>query len=86
MYQSKDREHTLKTMEPYFINEYDSFNNGYNSTIGGEGTLGIIVTEEHKNKIGKANRGKIRSQETKEQIIILLLQKQHLKLHLLKLM
>ena len=40
IYQSKDREHTLNTMEGYFIKEYNSFvdfenSNGYNLTTGG---------------------------------------------------
>ena len=39
IYQSMDGDHCLKVMEPYFIAEYDSFKNGYNSTLGGEGNL-----------------------------------------------
>lgn len=49
IYQSKDKEHTLKIMEPYFIKEYNSFGkNGYNMTSGGEGRSGI-------GKFGKEN-------------------------------
>lgn len=45
IYQSKDCEHTLKVMEPHFIEEYCSWVgsqdcNGYNVTKGGEGTTG----------------------------------------------
>jgi hypothetical protein len=45
IYQSQDYEHTLKTMEPHFINEYRSWVgfedcNGYNTTLGGEGAKG----------------------------------------------
>jgi len=45
IYQSQDIEHTLKVMEPHFINEYCSWVgfedcNGYNVTRGGEGTTG----------------------------------------------
>jgi group I intron endonuclease len=36
IYQSTDRDHTLNEMESYFITEYDTFNNGYNSTMGGD--------------------------------------------------
>lgn len=51
IYQSIDREHTLKEMEPYFINEYRSWVgfddcNGYNITKGGEGTSGWKRTPE----------------------------------------
>lgn len=42
IYQSKDWKHCLRVMEPYFIGFYDSFANGYNMTLGGEGTLGLI--------------------------------------------
>ena len=45
IYQSRDYEHTLTTMEPHFIDEYRSWVgfedcNGYNTTLGGEGTKG----------------------------------------------
>lgn len=37
IYQSTDKLHTLKIMEPIFIERYNSFNNGYNMTSGGDG-------------------------------------------------
>jgi group I intron endonuclease len=64
IYQSKDKQHTLKEMENYFINEYDSMKNGYNSTLGGDGALGLIFSEETKRKISQAN--KISKPHTKE--------------------
>lgn len=48
---------TLKNLEISFIKEYDSFNTGYNLTIGGEGALGRVLSQETKDKIGKANLG-----------------------------
>jgi len=36
LYRSKDKDHTLNIMEPYFIKENNSLNNGYNMTIGGD--------------------------------------------------
>jgi group I intron endonuclease len=39
IYQSKDTTHCLKIMENYFINIYDSYTNGYNRTVGGNGSL-----------------------------------------------
>lgn len=35
IYSTKSREHIL-IMEQYFIKEYDTYNTGYNSTLGGE--------------------------------------------------
>ena len=35
IYQSKDYDHCLNTMEQYFIDEHDSLANGYNSAKGG---------------------------------------------------
>jgi group I intron endonuclease len=37
LYQSKDGEHCLTVMEPHFIREYDSYENGYNGDLGGRG-------------------------------------------------
>jgi len=50
IYQSQDREHTLNIMEPYFIKEYNTFDSGYNQTLGGEGSFGKIQSEENKIK------------------------------------
>lgn len=58
IYQSKNAEHTLKIMEPYFIKEYNSYENGYNMTLGGEGTFGYKPTKETLEKIRKAQLGK----------------------------
>jgi len=46
IYQSKNQYHTLNIMEPYFIKEYDSYNSGYNLTLGGEGVFGSIKVSE----------------------------------------
>lgn len=48
LYQSKEQEHTQKIMENYFINEYDTFHNGYNMTFGGEGVVGITPWSKDK--------------------------------------
>lgn len=34
--------------EEYYIKIFDSFNNGYNSTLGGEGCKGVVHSEESK--------------------------------------
>lgn len=40
VYQSLDGHHCLNVMEPHFIREFDTYKNGYNSTLGGEGSIG----------------------------------------------
>lgn len=58
LYQSKDLQHTVSTMEPHFISEYNSFGEGgYNLTEGGEGTLGMKYTKETKLMWSKQRKG-----------------------------
>lgn len=58
IYQSIEGQHCLDIMEPYFIKEYDSFYNGYNSTLGGDGMLGFKHSEESKLKTKIKNTGR----------------------------
>lgn len=61
--ESSDREFIrtkLDELEIYYINKYDSYNNGYNMTEGGSGSKGCFQTEESKEKlrvlaIGRSN-------------------------------
>lgn len=55
----------LNAMEIAYIKFYDSYNCGYNCTLGGDGHLGFKVSEETKQKISKSNTGKKRSAEAK---------------------
>ncbi|WP_088041536.1 GIY-YIG nuclease family protein [Bacillus sp. EAC] len=41
-----DNYEDLNEKEKYWIDYYDTFNNGYNMTVGGEGSNGYIITEE----------------------------------------
>ena len=41
----------LDKLECYYIGLYNSFCNGYNMSIGGDGSRGYKITEEHKKKI-----------------------------------
>jgi len=45
-------------MENFFIKEYDSYQNGYNSTLGGDGTLGVEMSKENKLKMSVLHSGK----------------------------
>lgn len=62
----------LNKYEIYYIGLYDSFKNGYNMSIGGDGSMGYHLTEEHKEKITKfllnhnPFKGKKHSQKTKD--------------------
>ncbi len=50
----------LNEREVYWINYYNTFKNGYNSTSGGErGSVSVKCKEETKKKISKANKGKL---------------------------
>lgn len=71
----------LDSLEIKFISEYDSFNNGYNSTTGGHCYRGKEVSEEYREycrnrtyseetraKMSQAARNKIVSDETREKL------------------
>ena len=58
----------LDDREIFYISEYDSFNNGYNQTIGGGGTRGYIVSEETKKRMSVARKGKHHSYETRKKM------------------
>lgn len=47
----------LNVREPYWIELYDTFNNGYNSTTGGQK---CIFNEESRENNRKSNRGKLK--------------------------
>jgi group I intron endonuclease len=87
IYQSKDRDYTLNTMEKFFIVEFNSHcvgGEGYNATYGGQGTFGP-KTKEHRKKLSLSNQylGKILPKEIKEKISLKLkgriFSEQHLK-------
>jgi len=58
----------LSKLEIKTIVKYNSYKHGYNSTEGGEGAVGLKMTEEAKAKISKANRGRKVSKKTKKRI------------------
>lgn len=59
IYQSKDFDYCKNIMESYFITLYDSYNNGYNMTNGGDGTIGRYWTDEEKRISSERQKGKI---------------------------
>lgn len=71
VYQSTDGDRTLRVMEPHFIRIFSGYSDGYNSTLGGEGSLGYVPTEETKAKILTKVKGKKqgpRSDETRRRM------------------
>ena len=70
IYQSKDVNHCKNIMENFFIREYKTFVGfsdcfGYNTTLGGDGTLGYCEakSQNHRNNISRALKGKKKSKE-----------------------
>ena len=53
----------LDYMEKEFIKKFDTFKNGYNMTIGGEGSAGRIVSEETRKKQSKVAKIRFKKPE-----------------------
>ena len=60
----------LNEKEIYYINKYDTYNNGYNQTLGGKGTVGMSCSEKSKEfrKWYNAHRNELLSDETREKL------------------
>ena len=58
----------LNRLEIYYIGLYDSYRDGYNCTIGGDGVTGVKLTEEQIAKVIIANKGKKLTEEHKRKI------------------
>ena len=56
IFEHDDPKWTLKVMEPHFIAWYDTYENGYNATLGGEGTLGRTLGEDSIRKQSDARK------------------------------
>lgn len=56
LFQGWDRDYVLDQCEPHFISEHNTFNDGYNLTLGGEGNRGLRFkhTPEARAKIKKS--------------------------------
>lgn len=48
----------LDFLERHFIKRYNTKRNGYNSTDGGDGVLGLKFSEESRKKMSKSHKGK----------------------------
>ena len=54
--------------EKYWIKKLDTYRNGYNMTLGGEGSLGLKMSEKSKNKISEFHKGLKISEKSKNKI------------------
>ncbi|RAT10890.1 hypothetical protein A6E27_01545 [Bacillus cereus] len=63
----QDLKKKLDNLEVKYIREFNTYLKGYNSTLGGDGTLGFKLSEEHKAKIAK-RKGWHHTEETKRLI------------------
>jgi group I intron endonuclease len=48
----------LDELEVFYIKKFDSYNNGYNMTLGGSGSTGCFQTEESRKKISEKAIGR----------------------------
>lgn len=53
----RDLKPILDEAEKKHIKQYDSYLKGYNSTKGGDGTVGLVLSPEHKKKISDSMKG-----------------------------
>lgn len=58
----------LSNAEKTYIKQYNSYKNGYNSTIGGEGTSGFHWLESSKKKVSESLKKFFKSERGKAQI------------------
>ena len=59
-------EEDLDELEKFYIEQFDSFKNGYNSTIGGEGARGFIFNEESKKRQSKSQKKRYENEEERK--------------------
>jgi group I intron endonuclease len=59
----------LDEREKYWIREFDTFNNGYNLTEGGQGDSRGELSQESRDKIRRTHFGKVKSTECIEKVI-----------------
>lgn len=74
---TKELNDVLNQLEVYYIELYNTFKDGYNATIGGEGTSYYHHSSETKRKISQSQIGKKLTEEHKEKCRIANLGRHH---------
>lgn len=64
----KELKAKLDFLERHFIKRYDTRRNGYNSTDGGDGALGLVMPDAAREKLRLANLGKNRPESVRKKI------------------
>lgn len=57
-------------LEQYYIEYYDSVNQGYNISLGGSGPFGVPCSESKRKKLSDVLKGRYFSDETKKKLAI----------------
>ena len=60
--------HILNLMEKFYVQKYNTYNNGYNCTIGGAGISRCKISDEERKARSLRGKGRIFSEETKRKI------------------
>ena len=58
----------LDEREAYYVQQFDSFQNGYNTSKGGTGNKGVNFSPIHRANIRKASKGRKHTEDTKKRI------------------
>ena len=61
-------EELLDELEIMYIAHFDTYNNGYNLTLGGDGCRGYRYTDEQRARSSEAKKGKPKSEECKAKL------------------
>ncbi len=60
---------TLNLLEKYYIVKYNTYKNGYNATLGGDGNCGWKVSEETRKRRSKSLKGRKISDKEKARLL-----------------
>jgi group I intron endonuclease len=64
----RDLKNILSEREIFWISESNSYKNGYNMTIGGDGALGLSWSKSSRDKLSKTQEGRTLSENHKKNI------------------